>query len=84
MQKLRKRRSFSSHVKFADEETCKKEQADETQQTKKKPAQRIGNYVRYGNTLFELHEDKGDSIYCTILEVRKNNNLTAYKILIYS
>ena len=68
MEKVRKRRSFSKSVKFApvptDENSNEKKKAE-----KIKPAQRLGNYVRYGKTVFELHEDKGDSIYCNILEV---------------
>ena len=70
MQKLRRRRSRSKVVKFS---TCEAEKHKENniQEKKKliKPAQRIGSYVRYGNTVFELRENKKDSIYCTILEV---------------
>jgi len=69
MQKVRKRRSFSNQVKFADGEEKPQQVEGNRQHEKEKPAQRLGNYVRYGNTVFELHEDKGDSIYCTILEV---------------
>ena len=63
MQKLRKR----SKVESAPEDDGKRNV--KPSEKKQKPAQRIGNFVRYGNTVFELHEDKGDSIYCTILEV---------------
>lgn len=62
MQNMRQR-SFQKKVMFKDVEEGKKQKA----------AQRIGNFVRYGNTVFELREPKEDSIYCTILEVGIRN-----------
>ena len=50
---------------------------DVEQEKKRKAAQRVGNLVRYGNTIFELHESREDSIYCTLLEVRETIGVLA-------
>ena len=83
MQKLRKRRSFSKKVAFSPVETEKNENEEVKQEKKEKPARRLGNYVRYGKTVFELHENKQDSIYCTLLEVifGKTTVVVSYRCL---
>ena len=64
MASTRRRRSLTKSVKFANDEDSGHEDLQLL-----KPALRIGNFARYGNTIFQIREPKEDSIYCRALEV---------------